>query len=191
MVDLVYEPLETPLLAAAAGAGRAAVSGLGMLVHQAALQVELWSGRPAPIDAMRAAVAPRRLLGDLQPASQAASAARRCCHLEASRSSRGVSVLQGTFETLSLPEVLGLLASARKTGALWLDAGPIAGVVHLEDGHCHAAETGEHRGPVDDGAGAADPARRPVLRGHVPGVAARSGSRPTTPRRGRAPSRSS
>jgi Domain of unknown function (DUF4388) len=60
-------------------------------------------------------------------------------------------VLQGTFETLSLPEVLGLLASARKTGALWLEAGPITGVAHLEDGHCLAAEAGEERGPVDDG----------------------------------------
>jgi hypothetical protein len=61
-------------------------------------------------------------------------------------------VLQGTFETLSLPEVLGLLASARKTGALWLEAGPITGVAHLEDGHCLAAEAGELNGPVDDGA---------------------------------------
>jgi hypothetical protein len=59
-------------------------------------------------------------------------------------------VLQGTFETLSLPEVLGLLASARKSGALWLEAGPIDGIVHLEDGHCHAVEAGDMRGPVAD-----------------------------------------
>ncbi len=63
----------------------------------------------------------------------------------------GVCVLQGTFETLSLPEVLGLLASARKSGALWLEAGPMSGVVHVEDGHCRAVETTERRGPVDDG----------------------------------------
>jgi shikimate dehydrogenase len=55
-VDLVYEPLETPWLAAARAHGAQPVSGLGMLVHQAALQVELWSGEAAPIDAMRAAV---------------------------------------------------------------------------------------------------------------------------------------
>jgi hypothetical protein len=60
-------------------------------------------------------------------------------------------VLQGTFETLSLPEVLGLLASARKSGALWLEAGPIAGVVHLEDGHCHATVAGDVAGPVETG----------------------------------------
>jgi hypothetical protein len=63
----------------------------------------------------------------------------------------GVLVLQGTFETLSLPEVLGLLASARKTGALWLDAGPISGVAHIEDGHCRAAEAGEQLGAVENG----------------------------------------
>jgi uncharacterized protein DUF4388 len=60
-------------------------------------------------------------------------------------------VLQGTFETLSLPEVLGLLASARKTGALWLESGSLSGVLHVEDGHCRAVETAERRGPVDHG----------------------------------------
>ena len=58
VVDLVYEPRETPLLAAARAAGARTVPGLGMLVHQAALQVEVWSGRPAPVEAMRAAVTP-------------------------------------------------------------------------------------------------------------------------------------
>jgi len=56
VVDLVYEPRETPLLAAARARGAATVPGLGMLVHQAALQVERWTGCVAPIDAMRAAV---------------------------------------------------------------------------------------------------------------------------------------
>jgi hypothetical protein len=52
---------------------------------------------------------------------------------------------------LALPELLGLLASARKTGALRLEAGPVSGVVHLEDGHCRAVETLEHAGVVQDG----------------------------------------
>jgi shikimate dehydrogenase len=56
VADLVYEPRETPLLTAARARGALVVPGLGMLVHQAALQVELWTGRTAPIDAMRAAV---------------------------------------------------------------------------------------------------------------------------------------
>ena len=52
VVDLVYHPLETPLRAAATRAGAAAVDGLGMLVHQAALQFELWTGLDAPVEAM-------------------------------------------------------------------------------------------------------------------------------------------
>lgn len=55
VVDLVYHPLETPLLGAAARAGAVAVDGLGMLVHQAALQFELWTGLDAPVDAMNEA----------------------------------------------------------------------------------------------------------------------------------------
>jgi hypothetical protein len=63
-----------------------------------------------------------------------------------------VCVLQGSFETLSLPEVLGLLASARKTGALRLEVGAASGIVHVEDGHCRAVETAERRAPIDRGA---------------------------------------
>jgi shikimate dehydrogenase len=55
VVDLVYHPLETPLLAAAARVGAHPVGGLGMLVHQAALSFERWTGVPAPVEAMRAA----------------------------------------------------------------------------------------------------------------------------------------
>jgi shikimate dehydrogenase len=62
VADLVYHPLETPLLAAAARAGARTVDGLGMLVHQAALQIEHWSGMAAPVEAMRAA-ARRALAG--------------------------------------------------------------------------------------------------------------------------------
>jgi len=60
VVDLVYAPPSTALLVAASAAGATAVNGLGMLLHQAALQFELWTGVPAPIAAMRAALrAPR------------------------------------------------------------------------------------------------------------------------------------
>jgi len=57
LADLVYQPLETPLLAAARRRGVTAVNGLGMLVHQAAASFELWTGTPAPVDAMAMAVA--------------------------------------------------------------------------------------------------------------------------------------
>jgi shikimate dehydrogenase len=56
VADLVYHPLETPLLAAARAAGATTVDGLGMLVHQAALQIEQWSGHAAPVATMREAV---------------------------------------------------------------------------------------------------------------------------------------
>jgi shikimate dehydrogenase len=55
LVDLVYEPELTPLRAAAAKRGVTTVGGLGMLVHQAALQFERVTGRSAPIDVMRSA----------------------------------------------------------------------------------------------------------------------------------------
>lgn len=55
VVDLVYAPATTPLLVAARQAGASGCNGLGMLIHQAARQVELWTGRPAPLEAMSAA----------------------------------------------------------------------------------------------------------------------------------------
>ena len=54
VADLVYHPLDTPLLRAAATAGARTVDGLGMLVHQAAIQFEAWTGQAAPVTAMRA-----------------------------------------------------------------------------------------------------------------------------------------
>ena len=49
VADIVYHPLDTALLRAARSAGAHTVDGLGMLVHQAVLQHELWTGcRPDP-----------------------------------------------------------------------------------------------------------------------------------------------
>ena len=45
----------TALARAATAAGATVIGGLAMLVHQAARQVELMTGRPAPVAAMRAA----------------------------------------------------------------------------------------------------------------------------------------
>ena len=55
VADLVYHPLETPLLAAARAAGARAIDGLGMLVHQAAHQFRLWTDVEPPVAAMRRA----------------------------------------------------------------------------------------------------------------------------------------
>jgi shikimate dehydrogenase len=55
VVDLVYHPLETGLLAAARRGGARTIDGLGMLVHQAALQQRIWTGILPDTGAMRAA----------------------------------------------------------------------------------------------------------------------------------------
>lgn len=53
--DIVYSPLETPLLRAARARGLVAVDGLGMLIHQARPGFAAWFGKtPRPSDALRA-----------------------------------------------------------------------------------------------------------------------------------------
>lgn len=54
--DLVYMPLDTPLVVAARQRGCVAAGGLLMLVYQAAAAFELWIGRPAPVTVMERAV---------------------------------------------------------------------------------------------------------------------------------------
>jgi shikimate dehydrogenase len=76
VVDLVYHPVETPLLAAARATGARTSNGLGMLVHQAARAFSLWTGAEAPLATMRqaaeAAIAARSV--DLAGNSKAPSA---------------------------------------------------------------------------------------------------------------------
>jgi len=54
--DMIYQPAETKLLAAAKAAGCKTSNGLGMLLHQGAKAFEIWTGKPAPIDVMRRAL---------------------------------------------------------------------------------------------------------------------------------------
>jgi shikimate dehydrogenase len=56
IVDVVYQGWPTRLAAAAAATGCSVVSGTDLLLHQAALQVQLMTGRVAPLAAMRAAL---------------------------------------------------------------------------------------------------------------------------------------
>jgi shikimate dehydrogenase len=57
VADIVYVPLETPLLAAACERGLATVDGLGMLLHQAVPGFERWFGvRPEVTDELRALI---------------------------------------------------------------------------------------------------------------------------------------
>jgi len=55
VLDVVYDPWPTPLAEAASAAGAIVANGFAMLLHQAAAQVELMTGKPAPLEAMRAA----------------------------------------------------------------------------------------------------------------------------------------
>jgi shikimate dehydrogenase len=55
--DLVYNPPETALLRAARIAGLPIANGLGMLFEQAVVAFETWTGRPAPREVMRSALA--------------------------------------------------------------------------------------------------------------------------------------
>lgn len=56
VLDVVYHPWPTPLALAVAARGRGLATGLDMLLHQAFGQVEQFTGRPAPREAMRAAL---------------------------------------------------------------------------------------------------------------------------------------
>ena len=55
VAELVYNPLQTPLLAECQRRGVPASTGVGMLVHQAAHAVRIWTGAEPPVDAMTAA----------------------------------------------------------------------------------------------------------------------------------------
>ncbi len=54
--DMVYNPIETPLLRMAHDKGIAIIPGVEMFVHQGARQFEIWTGKPAPEADMRRVV---------------------------------------------------------------------------------------------------------------------------------------
>jgi 3-dehydroquinate dehydratase / shikimate dehydrogenase len=54
--DMVYNPIDTPLLRMAHEKGIPFIPGLEMFVHQGARQFEIWTGKPAPEADMRRVV---------------------------------------------------------------------------------------------------------------------------------------
>lgn len=56
VMDIVYNPIKTRLLADAQSRGLTTVSGVDMFVNQAVLQFELWTGKKAPREVMRKVV---------------------------------------------------------------------------------------------------------------------------------------
>jgi shikimate dehydrogenase len=72
VVDLIYAPATTTLMAQARARGAETCNGLGMLIHQAARQVQIWTGRSPSVEVMSAAAlrelgkrAEQGALGDL------------------------------------------------------------------------------------------------------------------------------
>lgn len=59
IVDLVYGDRPSHLLVAAEAAGAAVLDGIEVLVRQGALSLEIWTGRPAPLETMRCAALER------------------------------------------------------------------------------------------------------------------------------------
>lgn len=74
--DIVYtQTQETPFLTAARGKGATTLGGLGMLLHQGAAAIQLWTGVEPPIDVMRGAIESKRT--DNPADSQEAATNRR------------------------------------------------------------------------------------------------------------------
>ncbi|MBU1233394.1 MAG: shikimate dehydrogenase [Proteobacteria bacterium] len=57
VMDIVYAPLRTRLLQEAESAGCKTINGLEMLLYQGVAQFEQWTGRAAPVEVMRKALA--------------------------------------------------------------------------------------------------------------------------------------
>lgn len=53
VMDIIYNPLETRLIADAKSVGAKVVSGLEMLIYQGAVAFEIWTNCPAPVEVMR------------------------------------------------------------------------------------------------------------------------------------------
>ncbi len=69
VMDLVYRPRPTPLLAAARAAGLPIQDGVAMLVHQGAAAFLAWTGHQPPLEVMRAAVEGALAAGEPSPPS--------------------------------------------------------------------------------------------------------------------------
>jgi shikimate dehydrogenase len=54
--DMIYRPAETRFLAMARETGCRTANGLGMLLYQGVAALEIWAGRPAPVEEMRKAL---------------------------------------------------------------------------------------------------------------------------------------
>ena len=126
--DLVYNPLDTPLLQLARQKGLTAISGVEMFVTQGARQFEIWTGKAAPFDDMLRVVL--HALRQNQPPAAAGAALPQQAHpegadatvtevLPAARSApepRSIKAVDGKKPTLGKAPS-AKLASAKVAGA--------------------------------------------------------------------------
>ncbi len=54
--DATYNPLKTRLLQEAESIGCKILNGLGMVIHQGAIQFKLWTGKEEPVEAMTTSI---------------------------------------------------------------------------------------------------------------------------------------
>ena len=123
VVDLLYRPPVTPLQAAVRDAGGVAFGGLGLLIHQAALSFEIWTGQPAPMEVMSARrdrrARPAPLNADPRPARMGRLRPGRLRASASDDASRRASYLWMTSlrwrsaSWLTMADVLGCLILSR------------------------------------------------------------------------------
>jgi len=75
--DMVYNPIETPLIAMARKKGIPVIAGIEMFVQQGARQFEIWTGKPAPEEEMlRVVLHQLRQQADAAPVEEAPAKAK-------------------------------------------------------------------------------------------------------------------
>lgn len=100
--DLVYNPTDTLLLQQARQQGARAIGGLGMLIWQGALAFERWTGRPAPVEVMRAAAEEQMRTNAPAPTAQQKIQVRRATVADAEEIGRLHAALQ-SYHAEALP----------------------------------------------------------------------------------------
>lgn len=92
--EMVYNPIETPLLRMAREKGLAVITGVEMFVQQGARQFEIWTGKPAPEEEMLRAVVhalrQRGETGQVEGGKETASAAATKVERAAAKSEEAV-----------------------------------------------------------------------------------------------------
>ena len=131
-VDLVYHPAETPFLGRGRGHGRPGRRRARDARPPGRARVR-GDDRP-PGAARRRCAPPRRMRPPTRALNDRAPAADNLRVRTSDRRTRGAVGLQGTLDTFSLAEILGLIERARQTGALAVDGPDGHGTLYVAAG---------------------------------------------------------